>query len=106
MAERQNTVVCVFDKRSPKISADNIHEWINASLRLPDDDVEMVQIDGPNRHVYIKFMSNERMTTHLPTIIGSREYLHDNGELSKVEITPTELGYREVRIAGLLSGSH
>jgi hypothetical protein len=73
----------------------------------------MIQIDGPNRHVYIEFISNDRMATHLPTIIGSREYRRDNGEPSKVEITPTDLGYREIRIAGfprrsliLLSAPH
>jgi hypothetical protein len=41
------------------------------------------------------------MSTHLPHIIGSREYMHATGELSKVEVTPTGLGYGEVRIAGL-----
>jgi hypothetical protein len=101
VAERQNTVVCVFDKHSPKISAHEIHEWIYATLRLPDDDVEMIQIDGPSRHVYIKFVSQEKMSSHLSTIKGTREYLHINGEISKVEISPTRLRYREVWITGL-----
>jgi hypothetical protein len=100
MAERQHTVVCVFDKRSPRIY---IREGIYAQLHLPDDDVQMVQVDGPNRHVYIKFVSNEKMSAHLPHIIGSREYLYTSGEVSKVEVTPTGLGYREVRIARVLA---
>jgi hypothetical protein len=63
----------------------------------------MLQIDGPSRHVYIKYVSQEKMSSHLSTVIGTREYLHTriNGEISKVEISPTGLGYREVRIAGL-----
>jgi hypothetical protein len=61
----------------------------------------MVQINGPTTQVYIKFVSAERMSTHLPTILGKREYLHNNGELSKLIVTPTGIGFREVRIAGL-----
>jgi hypothetical protein len=101
MMERHNTVVCIFDKSSPRISAYNIHEWIYEKLQLPEEDVNMVQIDGPSRQVFIKFESAERMAPHLPTIIGTREYLHNNGELSKVLVTPTGIGYRDVRIAGL-----
>jgi hypothetical protein len=101
MTERHNTVVCVFDKSSRRISAYAIHEWLYAKLQLPEDDVQMVQIDGPTRHVYIKFESAERMSTHLPTILGTLEYLINNGELSKVIVTPTGIGFREVRIAGL-----
>jgi hypothetical protein len=101
MTERQNTVVCVFDRHSPKISAYEIHEWIYDTLRLPDDDIEMIQIDGPNRHVYIKFVTQDKLASQLATITGTREYMHVNGEISKVEISPTGLGYREIRIAGL-----
>jgi hypothetical protein len=61
----------------------------------------MVQIDGPTIEVYKNFESAERMSTHLPTILGKREYLRNNGELSKVIVTPTGIGFRVVRIAGL-----
>jgi hypothetical protein len=53
--ERQNTIVCLFDKSSPKISEFDIHEWIYETLNLPEDDVQMVQMDGPSRQVFIKF---------------------------------------------------
>jgi hypothetical protein len=101
MTERHNTVVCVFDKSSPRISVYDIHEWIYATLQFPEDDVQMVQIGGPTRQVCIKFESAERMSNHLPTILGTREYLHNNGELSNVIVTPTCIGFREVRIASL-----
>jgi hypothetical protein len=61
----------------------------------------MVQIDGPSRQVFIKFESAECMAIHLSATIGTCEYLHNNGELSKVLVAPTGIGYREVRIAGL-----
>jgi hypothetical protein len=45
-------------------------------------------------------MTQDKMASRL-AITGTREYMHINGELSKVEISPTGLGHREVRIAGL-----
>jgi hypothetical protein len=53
MAERHNTVVCSFDISSPPITTYDIHEWIYASLRIPEQNVQMIQIDGIKRQVYI-----------------------------------------------------
>ena len=47
MCERQNTIVCASDLRSPRISAYTIHEWIYAQMCLNDQDVTMVQTDQP-----------------------------------------------------------
>ena len=43
MAERHNIVVCSFDPSSPRITAHDIHEWIQATLRLPEQKVTMIQ---------------------------------------------------------------
>jgi len=64
MSDRQNTIVCCFDPRSPLITAFHMHEWIYENLRLAED-VRMIQIDGPRRRAYIKFTSCERMQTVL-----------------------------------------
>jgi hypothetical protein len=55
MSERQNNLVCIFDLKSPRITAFQIHEWIYETMKLPETDVSMIQIDGPKRHIYIKF---------------------------------------------------
>jgi hypothetical protein len=65
MSERQNTIVCMFDIKSPRISAFNIHEWIFETLKLVVEDLYMIQIDGPRRHVYIKFKIAEQVHTVL-----------------------------------------
>jgi hypothetical protein len=99
--DRQNTIVCCFDLRSPRITAFHIHEWIHTALRLAEDDVQMIQIDGPRRRVYIKFISNMRMQE---VLLGTREgleYKHDNGELSQVRIEIAGMGLKKVRIANL-----
>ena len=55
MSKRQNTLVCTFDSKSPRNSAFDIHEWIYKQLHVPENAVNMVQVDGPRRQVYIKF---------------------------------------------------
>ena len=100
MGERQNTIVCAFDMKSPRISAYKIHEWIYANLKLEDDDVLLVQIDGPQRHVYIKLRESDRLRQVLHMKGGQVEYRH-NGEILKVRVETAGLGTRRVRIANL-----
>jgi len=80
MIERQNTIVCVFDPKSPRITAYHIHEWIYEKLKMQEDDVRVIQIDGTRRRIYIKFTKDERMQTVLRKTQGQQEYPH-NGEL-------------------------
>ena len=54
MGERTNTMVCAFEKTSPRISAIEIHDWIYQKLKFLEEGVLMVQIDGIRRHVYIE----------------------------------------------------
>lgn len=101
MGERQNTIVCIFDMRSPRITAFNIYEWIHEQLRLQEDNIRMIQIDGPRRRVYIKFVSADRMQSILQDIEGQQKYKHDNGEISIVKVELAGMGVRRVRVAGL-----
>jgi hypothetical protein len=103
MGERQNTLVCIFDKGSPRITAFNIHEWILTQLRLQEDDIRMIQIDGPCRKVYIKFVSAEKMQSILQNIKGQQEYKHDNGEISIVKVELAGMGVRRVKSGKLTS---
>jgi len=51
-------------------------------MGLNDTEVTMVQIDGPKRHVYIKFRDNNRMQDGLHMTGGQTEYKYTNGEIS------------------------
>jgi hypothetical protein len=46
MGERMNTVVCAFDMKSPQITAFEIHKWVYSELKLKEQDIIMIQIDG------------------------------------------------------------
>jgi hypothetical protein len=100
VGERQNTFVCALDPQSPRISAYEIHEWIYETLCLRETEVNMIQIDGPKQHVYIKVSDPARMQ-ELLTTTGQAEYRHTNGVLSKVRIEAVGMGMRNVRIANL-----
>jgi hypothetical protein len=56
--------------------------------------VAMVQVDGPRRHVYIKFRDFQRMHDILPSTNGHGEFRHTNGEISTVRIEAAGLGMR------------
>jgi len=100
MCDRQDTIVCIFDTKSPRISALQIHEWIYEELHLRED-VRIVQVDGPRRRVFIKFVNNERMQEVIRTTQGQLEFHHENGELSLVQEEIAGLGMRRVRIVKL-----
>jgi len=101
MEERQNKIVCKFDPSSPRITAHHIHDWIYDSLRLPESDIRMIQIDGPRHRVSIKFHSSDRPYSVLQATGGCVEFQHDNGELSLVNINLAGMGIRRIRLAGL-----
>jgi len=101
MCERQTTTVCIFDPKSPRITAYHIHEWIHEKLKLLEDEVRMIQIDGPRRRVYIKLNNEVRLQAVLHTTQGQLDYIHENGELSIVYIERAGMGVRHVRVANL-----
>jgi hypothetical protein len=101
MSERQNTIVCIFDMKSPRISAFNVHEWVFETLRLAEDDLQMIQADGPKRNVYIKFKSADKQHKALQDMKEQHEYEHEKVEISQVTIEPAGMEMRTVRIAKL-----
>ena len=89
MSDRLTTLVCIFDPRSPRISAYNIHEWIHDSLRLVEEDIQMIQVDGSKRRMFIKFFNEDKMKEILRDTNGTCEYKHDNSEISQVIVEMT-----------------
>ena len=98
MCEHQNTVVCAFYSKRPRIPAFDIHERIHEQLDVPESSVKLVQIDGPRRQMYIKFAEFQSLQEVLHSTKGQSEYKHDNGEISLVMIEMAGMGTRRMRI--------
>jgi hypothetical protein len=43
------------------ITAHGFQEWIFAVLKIPEQCVQIIQIDGIKQHVYIKFEDHDRV---------------------------------------------
>jgi len=101
MSDRLNTILCGFDPRSPRINAFHIHECIYENLHIAEENIRMIQVDGPRRRVYIKFTDEENMNTIIRNTEGQLSFRHDNGEISKLFIEIAGMGTKKIRIASL-----
>jgi len=95
MAERS------FGTSNPSIIAYEIHEWIHAALRIQEGKVNMIQIDGIKRQVFIKFVDNESVHALLRDTSRRVEWKYPNGELSIVNIDMAGMGTKRIRVANL-----
>ena len=101
MGKCRNKIVCTFDPGSPRIYALEIQEWIHAVLRIPEQKVNMIQIDGTKRQVYIKMADIEGQQDIIQGTDGQSEYKHTNGEIATVSVNMAGMGTRKIRIANL-----
>jgi hypothetical protein len=101
MGDRPNMLVCQFDPKSLQITAYNIHEWIHATMHLQAEDIRTIQIDGPQRRVYIKFVEHNKVLDNIQRTNGPQEYRHDTGEISIVHVEIAGPGTKKVLIANL-----
>ena len=83
MAERHNTIAWSFDPTSARISAWDIHEWIYPTLKIPDYEVQMIQIDGIWQQVFIKIINTEKFEEILRQTAGQLDYKYPTGEVFK-----------------------
>jgi hypothetical protein len=103
MSEQQNTIVCSFDPKSPRMSAFDIHEWIYDTVRLTEADVAMVQVDGSKWQVFVKLREFNKTQEILTPTSGSGDVRHMcmNGEILTVRIEAAGLVTNKVRLANL-----
>jgi hypothetical protein len=70
-------------------------------LRLPEDDIRTLQIDGTQRKLFIKFITHDKMMALYNRLEGPLEYKHEDGTLSLVNAEMAEIGHKKVQVANL-----
>jgi hypothetical protein len=95
MSCRQSTFICSFDRQSPRLSAHEIHDWVGTTLGITNADVFLVQIDGPQRQVYVKLREYATMNRILTTFRDGGTVRHTNGEISTVRVESVGLGTKK-----------
>jgi hypothetical protein len=101
MSERQNTVVCSFDLAGPRMTACDVHDWIFEVLRLPENEVRIIQIDGTKRQVFIKLADQQAVMNLLQATTGKAECKHHDGEITQVAINVAGMSFKRIRVANL-----
>jgi len=66
-----------------------------------EEDIQMIQVDGPSRRVFVRFSNEDKVKEILLDTNGICEYKHDKGEISQVSVEIAGMGTKRIRIAGL-----
>jgi hypothetical protein len=100
MAIHSNTVLFTFDPASPRITAYDIHEWLQEEIHIQEQKVQTIEIDGIKRQVFVKMTDKDYMSI-IHSTGGSGTYTHHTGEISRVAIAVAGIGCKKLRVANL-----
>jgi hypothetical protein len=101
MTDRRNTIVCAFESTAPKLSGFEVHEWISKVLRIQEEEVLVIQIDGQQRKVFMKLTDRASVTKLLQDFSDSVECKHSSGEIKRVRLSEAGMHFRRIRVANL-----
>ena len=100
--ERKNTLVISFTERNViRPTPYEIHEWISEILHLDEHEVEMIQLNGLTRQVFIKCFDKSTIEKVLKETNGEAKFLHSNGQVSTVMLETAGIGTRMVKVFNL-----
>ncbi|KAJ4446457.1 hypothetical protein ANN_13153 [Periplaneta americana] len=102
MRERKQTLVISFTEQDiPRPEPYLLHEWIYEDLRLMEEQLEMIQVNGVTRQVFIKCTSTNIVEEILERTKGELSFTFSNGQRTKVKIEKAGPGITSVKIYNL-----
>ncbi|KAJ4442573.1 hypothetical protein ANN_04160 [Periplaneta americana] len=102
MIERKQTLVLSFTEQDiPRPEPYLLHEWIYEDLRLMEEQLEMIQLNGVTRQVFIKCTSTNIVEEILERTKGELSFTFSNGQRTKVKIEKAVSGIKSVKIYNL-----
>lgn len=98
---RVNTVKVTFDKSASRPTALDVHKWVSDTLKLTVDQVEALQLVGPENAVYLKLTSQTLFEKVLRQHEGSALTTFASGVQSTVTVSPAGFDSVNVRVFNL-----
>ncbi|KAJ4438142.1 hypothetical protein ANN_14081 [Periplaneta americana] len=102
MIERKQTLVITFTEHDiPRPEPYLLHEWIYEDLRLMEEQLEMIELNGVARQIFIKCISTDIVEEILERTKDELSFTFSNGQRTKVKIEKAEPGIKSVKIYNL-----
>ncbi|KAJ4444044.1 hypothetical protein ANN_05833 [Periplaneta americana] len=99
--QRKNTVKIVFTTEAQRPSALEIHNWIDGTLHITEDQIDMIQLNTLERSVYIKLVSAVHYDRLLNKYTDPVNFQYDNGTIVKVALQRADVNTVTVRLFNL-----
>ncbi|KAJ4432701.1 hypothetical protein ANN_21332 [Periplaneta americana] len=93
-----NTIKAVFNKDQQRPTAYEIHQWLEESINVREDELDTLQLVSKQNAVYIKFNNQLSYEKHLQLHTGTSTIQLMNGATTTVNITAGEFDTTTVRI--------
>lgn len=98
---RVNTVKITFDKAAQRPSALDVHKYVSGTLNVTVDQLEALQLLGPENAVYVKLISQSIYEKVLRQHEGVSQITFASGVRSTVTIGPAGFDAVQVRVFNL-----
>ncbi|KAJ4430571.1 hypothetical protein ANN_19159 [Periplaneta americana] len=95
---RTNTIQVMFNKEDPRLSAVEIHTWLDEKIKVRESDIQTLQLVAKQYAVYIKFKSAVLYEQYLQKHSDESNFELMNGTTVSVSIGPAEQDYVAVRV--------
>lgn len=98
---RKNTVKITFPASATRPTALEIHNWIEESLHITPEQVEMIQLHSMDRAIYIKLVSVVQYDRLMSKYDGVVNFRYENGNIIAVNIERADVNTLTVRLFNL-----
>ena len=98
---RINTVKVQFEATAPRPTALELHRWIQQTLELNTEQVDMIQLNTQEKSIYIKVISPNLYEKLTHKHEGIKDFKYENGERTAVKISKADSVAITVRIFNL-----
>ncbi|KAJ4433174.1 hypothetical protein ANN_15431 [Periplaneta americana] len=98
---RLNTIKVQFDSSATRPMAMDVHLWIQQTLKLNTEQVEMLQLNTQEKSLYIKVISPTIYEKLIHKHEGTTDFKYNNGEQTQVKVSKADVPSVTVRVFNL-----